>query len=292
MAQGAETPVARAAERRLVDEWALVLVAEGLAPTIRRAPGGWAVVVPEGQAAAAEVALAAYARESRPAPVPPPVPAWTGDGPLAAALAVAGGLLAFHRVTGPWRDDTVWFARGAADAQHLLGGEPWRAVTALTLHADTGHVFGNALAAALLVTLVGRALGPGLAVLAVLAAGAGGNVANAWLHAGDHLSVGASTAVFGAVGLLGGLGAARRRLRLGRRPAWTSLGASLGLLAMLGTGGERTDLWAHGFGLAVGLALGAVLGFALRRPPALAWQILCGAAAAAVVAASWRAAMA
>jgi membrane associated rhomboid family serine protease len=45
------------------------------------------------------------------------------------------------------------------------------------------------------------------------------------------------------------------------------IGAGLAILAMLGTAGERVDLWAHLFGLLVGGALGIPVGFALPRPP-------------------------
>jgi hypothetical protein len=57
-----------------------------------------------------------------------------------------------------------------------------------------------------------HACGAGLGALALLAAGALGNLADAWLRAGEHLSIGASTAVFAAVGLLGGSEARARHL--------------------------------------------------------------------------------
>lgn len=286
MDEGGERAVARTGRRELADEWALVLLAEGLSPALRREAGRWAVSVPAEQAERAVAVLAGYARESRPAPEAPPA-AWTGEAPLAAALAASGALLLFHRLTGDAGDGGVWFEAGRASARAIQGGEAWRAITALTLHADAPHVLGNALAGAVVWTLVGRALGPGVGALAVLAAGAGGNLANALLRAGAHLSVGASTAVFGAVGILGGLGGARRRLGMGRHPGWVYLAACLGLLAMLGTGGGRTDVWAHGFGVAAGLLVGAGVG-RLRRalaPPAV--QLACAALAALVLAGSW-----
>jgi membrane associated rhomboid family serine protease len=119
----------------------------------------------------------------------------------------------------------------------------------------------------------------------VLLSGAGGNLANALFHASHHVSVGASTAVFGAVGLLSGLAVARRRRRLSlRRHSWLPLGAGLAILAMLGTAGARVDLWAHLFGLLVGACLGIPVGFALPRParPLVQW-ILGGAALVTVL---------
>src|SRR2546430_9329762 len=53
----------------------------------------------------------------------------------------------------------------------MMAGEWWRAVTALTLHADAPHLLGNALASALLVTAVCQQLGPGVGLWLVLLAG-------------------------------------------------------------------------------------------------------------------------
>ena len=61
-----------------------------------------------------------------------------------------------------------------------------------------------------------------------------------------------STAVFAAVGILCGCNLRRFTLRGVLLP----LGAGVGLLAMLGSSGDRTDLGAHLWGLLVGLACG------------------------------------
>src|SRR5207249_906367 len=75
-----------------------------------------------------------------------------------------------------------WFQHGEADATRMMAGEWWRAVTALTLHADAPHLLGNALAGALLVTAVCQQLGPGVGLWLVLLAGAGGNALTAAVH--------------------------------------------------------------------------------------------------------------
>jgi membrane associated rhomboid family serine protease len=278
-----------ARRRRRAEEWALVLAAEGLAPRVWRGPGGFAVGVAAEDAERALVLLETYERENRAAPR-----AVEGNGSaadpaaLCAALGVAFALLAFFAVTGP-RDTAVpWFARGSADAERILLGETWRVVTALTLHADLGHVAANAAIGALFLTAVCGALGPGLGCILVLVAGAGGNLANAFFYGSLHDAVGASTAVFGAVGLLGGLGVGRRRRRGARgRRAWVSVAAALGLLAMLGTAGERVDIWAHLLGLAVGASLGVPLGFAERLRPGAGLQWLLGGISFATVFSCW-----
>jgi membrane associated rhomboid family serine protease len=122
----------------------------------------------------------------------------------------------------------------------------------------------------------------------VLLAGAGGNYVNALFHGSFHVSVGASTSVFGAVGVLGGLGVVRRRRKGVRgRLAWMPIIAGLALLAMLGMGGERVDLWAHLFGFLVGGVMGVLVAFAVPRPPGLRVQWVLGGATLAVVLYCW-----
>jgi rhomboid protease GluP len=122
----------------------------------------------------------------------------------------------------------------------------------------------------------------------VLLAGAGGNLANALVHGSAHVSVGASTSVFGAVGMLGGLGLARRgRKKVPRRRAWAPVAAALALLAMLGTGGERVDVLAHLFGFLFGAVLGLFFAFVTPRPPGFRIQWAWGSAAAAVLIYCW-----
>ena len=290
MSARTEVEVRFAERRRRVDEWALVLASQGLSARVQGREGGFVVLVPLEQAVAAVAALDAYEREN-----PSAVPGTrrvSSPTDLRVGLAVPVALVIFFFVTGP-RDPAVgWFHSGSADAARILDGELWRTVTALTLHADTAHVVANALIGALFLTAACRALGAGLACLLFVLSGAGGNLANAWMHASGHVSVGASTAVFGCVGVLGGVGVARRQRggTRGRR-AWLPVAASLGLLAMLGVG-VRVDLWAHLLGLAVGAVLGLLVGAWLPYPPRSAAQWLLGGSAAAIVLWSWSVALA
>jgi membrane associated rhomboid family serine protease len=180
-----------------------------------------------------------------------------------------------------------WFERGSADADRILGGELWRTVTALTLHADIVHVLSNAIAAAIFLGAVYSMLGVGLGSALVLVAGAGGNLANALLHGSSHVSVGASTAIFAAVGLLGSFGMIRRRRATPRRRAWLPVAAALALLAMLGTGGQRVDVLAHLFGFLLGGVLGILFAFVAPDPPGLGMQWLCGLTTLALLIYCW-----
>jgi len=283
VADPGETPIRVASSARLAKEWSLALLAEGLPVRVAPAGHGWGVWVPAAEAERAAALLELYLRENRRPPDAPDRFSWPGDAPLRAAVVAVGGLLLFFAVTGAAASGSPWLERGAAGPA-MLAGEPWRAITALTLHADTAHALSNAVSGLLFFTLAFKALGPGLGAALVVAAGALGNAVNAALRATPYLSVGASTAVFGAIGLLAGLAVHRPGRK--RRP-WVIAAAGLALLAMLGTGGPRTDVWAHFFGLAVGGALGAAGGAWLRRPPALPAQAAWGGVALALVAGSW-----
>ena len=72
---------------------------------------------------------------------------------------------------------------------------------------------------------------------------------------------------------------------------WVPAAAGLGLLAMLGTGGPRVDLWAHLFGLLAGAALGLAAAPAARGHPSGPVQTLWGVAVLAALAAAWAAAL-
>ena len=273
-------------QRESADEWVLVLASQGFSAGVERVPEGFALVVPNDQAEGSVAALAAWEAEN------PPAPAQTLErriGPVhvRSALAISAALLLFFIVTGPRNPRVSWFECGSADSTRILAGDLWRAVTALTLHADPGHVLANAAAGALFLSAVFAALGPGLGAALVLVAGVGGNLLNAVFQSHVHVSVGASTSVFGAVGLLAGLGVVRSRRGGARgRRAWTPVAAGLALLAMLGTG-QRADVWAHLYGLLVGSVLGLVVAFALPRPPGLRAQLTLGAAALAGILYAW-----
>src|SRR6185369_7416315 len=227
--------------------------------------------------------------------------------PSSVAPVLFLALAAFFLVTGPVARSSGWFLRGTAVTSLVLSSEPWRAVTALTLHADTSHIVGNAISGTVFASAVHRRLGPGGGSLAILASGIAGNVANAFYHRAlgdlDHHSIGASTAIFGAIGLL-----AATQLFLNRRKdsgerGWLGWAAPIvGGLALLGALGAsaQADLGAHMFGLAAGLVIGVIAGFLLRnklgttqRPTARVWwqEIVLGATALGIVTGSWLLAM-
>lgn len=234
----------------------------------------WLVAVDDAAVAAAQRALDDYAQEN--APSVRAVDPEYGDSLVGFVAALA--LIVSAMLIGP-RADTVWFRRGSADAARIVAGEWWRAFTALSLHADAGHAAGNAVAAGILLTALARRLGPAIAVWVALAAGVAGNLATAFSVRANYDSVGASTAVFGALGTLSALQAPGRR-------AWITLGAGVALLGFLGTG-ARADLLAHLYGFIAGALLGLPLRL-LRAPRRTPWQPLLALGAPGLVAALFR----
>src|SRR2546426_2327649 len=146
--------------RRAMD-LSLVLDAEGIPHELKSvAPEQWALLVEDAHAERAQAALAAFERENPPRRRASPEPLASG---ISAGLVFGLSLLALHIWTGPQAADSAWFARGSADAQKILAGEWWRAVTALTLHADAAHAAGNAVLGGVLLAVLSRKIGAGVA---------------------------------------------------------------------------------------------------------------------------------
>ena len=109
-----------------------------------------------------------------------------------------------------------------------------------------------------------------------------------------YRSVGASTAVFTALGLMAAHSwKIRLPLRQSRARRWAPLVAGTVLLGWLGTAGEGTDILAHLLGFVVGCLLGATAGIgAVERILARVPQGLAGLAALASLLLAWGCALA
>jgi membrane associated rhomboid family serine protease len=159
-------------------------------------------------------------------------------------------------ITGPWKPGSVWFEAGANDADAVLaGGQLYRLITSLTLHADFTHLAGNCLIGGMLFYFFLQINGAGFGLLAVLLSGATGNLINDLAHGSEHFSVGFSTAIFAIIGMLSMYQMVEQRQPFGIR-LFVPFMAGAALLAMLGSSGERTDLGSHLFGLLSGLIIG------------------------------------
>ena len=274
------------------EQHALVLVASGVVSRLVPHAAEIVLLVAAPDAMRARSEIAAYARENSPRPPSRPALRPFRDGIDGALIYCA--VLAFIQAAaerGAFSYD--WLALGNAQAGLIRSGEWWRAVTALGLHADLEHLAGNLALGGVLGILLAQLLGTGLAWLAILVCGGIGNAITAVLYPAGHAAIGASTAVFAALGLLAAL-AWRERVRewWGLRK-WLPIAAAIMLLSLLGTAGERTDVGAHVAGLLTGCAAGAALFFAgPRLPRGRTAQRVYGAAALALFAGSWLAAFA
>ncbi len=158
-----------------------------------------------------------------------------------------------------------WMDRGDASNREIFAGEWWRTITALTLHGDLAHFIANLAFGLLFSGFLLQRLGGGVTWLGFVLSGALGNLLNAFFYRSEpHSTIGASTAVFGALGMLVAW-ESLERWRFPRRRGWWHLivpiGGGLSLLAWLGSGGEhenRVDYMAHLWGFLVGLVLGSV----------------------------------
>lgn len=206
--------------------------------------------------------------------------AWRG------ALVYAAVLVAVV-VAGQWLPQNL-FDSGALDVGRVQAGQWWRAWTALTLHWDAEHLFGNLAAGALFGYFAAEQLGNGRAWLLIVLGAGGANLLEAAIETQGFVSAGASTAIFTAVGLIAAYSwCLQRRFTLPRGRRVAPILGGLMLLAWLGTEGEHTDVLAHALGFAAGTVLGAAaaaqaVARLLNRLPqavaagaALAWLLLC-----------------
>ena len=274
-------------------DWAFVLDAVGV-PYERRttATGASLWVEPEHHARAAHE-LRGYLRENHRPAVAPVV--WPNHphaiyGVIGYALVLIAVTFAVLAGAG----DNNWKSAGVLDAGFLDRGEWWRVLTALTLHGDVLHLLSNLAFGALFGYPAARLFGPGVAWLLILAGAGLAYGVDALLHPPQHHLLGASTAVFTALGLVASYG---WRRHLQNWSPWTRrsapLVAGIALLAFTGTGGENTDVLAHLAGFVVGTGIGALCArLTMPAPGHFRVQWIAGLAALALLSLAWTLALA
>jgi len=258
-----ELPVGiyRSASRAACEERAFVLMAVGIPSVVSLEGSLYVLCVSPADEAGGLEHLGSYARESRrrAAPAAGQAPphlyrhAWAG---CVGYVAVLYGI-AWAVSTGAWRVDM--FDRGELQAALVQDGQWWRAWTALTLHRDAAHLVANLGGGVWFGYLAARLLGVGTAWLLIVTGAAAANLFDGRWGPASYQSVGASTAVFTALGLSAAY-SWRTRLLLPQRWAqrWAPLVGGVVLLGWFGSAGEGTDLVAHALGFTVGCLLGAV----------------------------------
>jgi rhomboid protease GluP len=163
--------------------------------------------------------------------------------------------------------------RGIADDLLIRSGEWWRCFTALTLHGDSEHLLSNLSFAFVVFAFAYGRFGVGFGLLGTVFGGALGNALNSFVRFSEaHRSLGSSTALFAALGLLSGAELIARLQQKGRArwPLMVPIGVAIAFLGLFGGAGGvkpdgtpipivRVDLGAHLFGLAAGVFAGALL---------------------------------
>ncbi len=256
----------------------------GIDNSLERTAHGWVVKVPQEDAPEAYRQLNLYWEENKPAGTPAELAEVDSGYP-----GIVGYLLVIWCIPA-----LEYFTRadfrsvGGLHAEAVTSGEWWRAATALTLHADLGHIAANSLFGCVFGLFVGRHLGSGLGWLLVLVCGVLGNLANAYVQPDVFRAIGASTATFAALGIVPAYlwrsGAFHGRdFKRGFAPIF----GAIALLAFTGFGGENVDVVGHICGFLAGIGMGLAVANVDLEKLSLADQQRAGGAAVILVASAW-----
>jgi membrane associated rhomboid family serine protease len=256
-------------------DWSLVLASQGVEATLEP-PGeehGWALVIAFRDSERALKSLRQYRIENRNWP-------WQ--------QALPGRRLHFDWVSVAWAGLMILFfawsnsapavkAAGIMDSVKVASGQWWRVFTAMSLHADIGHLAENLSVGILLLGLAMGRFGTGTGLLAAYLAGACGNLLSLAMNARPFNGLGASGMIMGALGLLAAQSLAFSREH---RPPLKHLlgGVAAGVMLFILFGlSPGTDIAAHTGGFIAGLLFG---GFLVLLPSKLleSWvlNVLCG----------------
>jgi rhomboid protease GluP len=251
--------VFRSAQRHDCDERKLVLTALGIDSDLGFAGEEYILRVDPSQRAHAIHHLWHYGaeqrraaldatRESRPEPVH--ARAWLGCIAYCLVLVAVPATVANIDVTAISKAEMIPTA--------ILSGDWWRTITALTLHRDALHLISNMGGGSLFGYFLARYIGNGHAWLLITLGAVMANALEATFKLGHYSSVGASTAVFCALGILAARTWRLRRSmpqRAAKRLAPLIAGGVI--LTLLGTGDAATNALSHGLGFMIGGVLGA-----------------------------------
>lgn len=269
---------------------ALVLSARKIPYELIHDDSGYALVVPAEVSGEAVRELALYDDENPPVfrkprrqvPYHNPLPGIFG-------YVIVVCVVAWFAATAMFGEN--WLQAGRVDGELIRRAEWWRLVTALTLHSGPAHLAGNLVFGTVFGLFAGRLLGSGVAWFAIIVCAAFGNLFNTMLLESMHRSIGASTAVFAALGLVAGF---VWRAKLVSQERWPyRLGPIVGGLALLmytGTGDANTDVGAHLMGFVSGFIGGLLVVRLIDKLTDARLQLACGTAALALLVVAWIAA--
>lgn len=264
-------------------DWSLVLVSQDIETAVDWSEeSGWGLIVSQCDYEKARHAIRQYRAENRHWPWRQKVFRehvlfdW-------GSLAWVGLISAFYWLSV---NSANLRAAGLMDSVAVSRGQWWRLFTAIFLHANLGHLASNAGIGFILLGLGMGRYGTGIGLLAALMTGVGGNVTT-WLIDKNHLSLGASGMVMGALGLL----AAQPITGWRKNPVTLKVlisGVAAGIMLFVFMGlSPQSDVMAHFGGFASGLLVGIVLAQFPRLAQNTAANILSGAIFCVLVILTW-----
>jgi membrane associated rhomboid family serine protease len=273
--------------RRACADRALVLAAVEIPHEVISDLAGYALIVPAQYSARAVDELRLYDEENPPLR-PKPVTPFPYQNAVPGVAAYVATIVIFALLSWDSAFNQDWLAAGRVDGALIRAGEWWRTITSLTMHSGLRHLVGNIVFGAFFGFLAGRLLGSGVAWLAIVITAAMGNLSNTLLLESAHKSIGASTAVFAALGITAGF---VWRAKLMSQERWSyriaPVVGGLALLMYTGTGGDNTDVGAHLMGFVCGFAGGMVLTRYRRYLTEWRWQKTAAIVAPSLLVLAW-----
>jgi membrane associated rhomboid family serine protease len=259
-------------------DWCLVLASQGIEVTPERNwdNGRWQLRVPAARAVSARDAIYRFQKENRRY-------LWSRE--------LDGNSFSIHWAGLIWPailsffflfQDRVYDA-AIFDTAQFRQGQWWRAVTAVMMHGDLGHLAANASFGAITVGLAMSQLGPWPALFVTLLTGVAGNLFALGLRGHDYIGLGSSGAVMGALGIAAASGIhLTRGVRFARNPVFVIVGSAALLFGLFGLD-LKADILAHLGGFIAGLAFGGIaIACGLPKRPKLSATMLL-----AVVGVAW-----
>lgn len=281
--------------KQITAQWLLVLESENIPYKLVRHKGLEFLFVPPLYSCKAKGEICAYLKEP---PLKPKIKISLAHVNLQPVLLMFLILTMFHALRMGWWGGfgftpDQWLAKGALSAQQVyLQGEWYRAVTSLTLHADTQHLLGNTIFGGLVLSVLALRIGAINALCLSFFSGVTGNLLSAFIRLGsDYSSIGSSTALFGAMGVLCGLSIAHRDM-YGWRRVVLPLAAGFAWLAFLGMEGVQVDVNAHLAGLLTGIGFGLLTPYITKKKKIpFTMTAVMSIASVLLIAFSWKAAL-
>jgi len=250
VSEGLRVVIPARTERQAMD-WSLVLASQGIGVALEREPhGAWLLQLDASDEPRARAAIRQYQRENRGFD-------WQREIP-GSDLVFDGRVLLWALATALIFLVQGAFTAGLFDTRAVRQGEWWRAVTAVWMHQDIGHLASNVALGVVFLGLAMARFGAGVACLGSLAAGALANATAMVLRPEPYVGLGASGMVMGALGMIAAQSVPLWNVgRRGTRLMLSGIGAGVLVFILTGTR-EQSDVLAHLAGFVYGLALGGL----------------------------------